>query len=103
MWLKEGGAEYTNTLFEEWKNGHDAMVEFIKDNQQFVLEECQEGQWPPCAFAYARRRNLWKAHILQGRFNTSQLKGVFGYDMYRNACQAVLSEYWDSYMDPTCS
>ena len=40
MWLKEGGAEYTNTLFEEWKNGHDAMVEFIKDNQQFVLEEC---------------------------------------------------------------
>ena len=28
------------------------------------------------------------------------LRAYPGDDMYRNACQAVFPEYWDSYMDP---
>ena len=28
------------------------------------------------------------------------LRAYLGDEMYRNACQFVLSEYWDSYMDP---
>ena len=101
MWLKEGGAEYSNTLFEEWKNGHEAMVEFIKDNQQFVLEECHvqdNGFHPlspmPDAEIYGRHTYYKGASIHHN------LRAYLGDEMYRNACQFVLSEYWDSYMDP---
>jgi aminopeptidase N len=40
MWLKEGPAEYSSHLFIEWKDGQEEFVEVVKDNQQFVLEEC---------------------------------------------------------------
>ena len=40
MWIKEGPAEYSSHLFVEYKDGHEAFVDFVKDNQQFVLEEC---------------------------------------------------------------
>ena len=49
MWLKEGPAEYSSHLFTEWKDGHEAFVDLVKDNQQFVLEEChiQDGGFIP--------------------------------------------------------
>ena len=53
MWIKEGFAEYSSHLFEEQLSGREAFVEMVKDNQQFVLEECHvqdEGFHPfrPC-------------------------------------------------------
>ena len=101
MWLKEGGAEYTNTLFEEWKNGHDAMVEFIKDNQQFVLEECHIQDNGHHALSPMPDEEIYGRHTYyKGASIHHNLRAYLGDDMYRNACQAVLSEYWDSYMDP---
>jgi len=101
MWLKEGGAEYTNTLFEEWKNGHEAMVEFIKDNQQFVLEECHIQDNGHHALSPMPDEEIYGRHTYyKGASIHHNLRAYLGDDMYRNACQAVLSEYWDSYMDP---
>ncbi|MDG1949360.1 MAG: M1 family aminopeptidase [bacterium] len=101
MWLKEGGAEYTNTLFEEWKNGHDAMVEFIKDNQKYVLEEChlQDNGFHP--LSPMPDEEIYGRHTYyKGASIHHNLRAYLGDEMYRNACQALLSEYWDSYMDP---
>lgn len=101
MWLKEGGAEYTNTLFAEWKDGHDAMVDFIKDNQQFVLEEChvQDNGFHP--LSPMPDEEIYGRHTYyKGASIHHNLRAYLGDDMYRNACQAVLSDYWDSYMDP---
>lgn len=101
MWLKEGGAEYTNTLFEEWKNGHDAMVDFIKDNQKFVLEECHIQDNGFHAMSPMPDEEIYGRHTYyKGASIHHNLRAYLGDDMYRNACQYVLSEYWDSYMDP---
>lgn len=101
MWLKEGGAEYTNTLFAEWKDGHDAMVEFIKNNQKYVLEEChiQDNGFHP--LSPMPDEEIYGRHTYyKGASIHHNLRAYLGDEMYRNACQAVLSEYWDSYMDP---
>ena len=101
MWLKEGGAEYTNTLFAEWKDGHDAMVDFIKDNQLYVLEECHIQDNGFHALSPMPDEEIYGRHTYyKGASIHHNLRAYLGDEMYRNACQAVLLEYWDSYMDP---
>ncbi|MCB0778079.1 MAG: hypothetical protein KDC03_00790, partial [Flavobacteriales bacterium] len=39
MWLKEGPAEYSGHLAEEWIYGRDAFVDVVKDNHLYVLRE----------------------------------------------------------------
>jgi hypothetical protein len=101
MWLKEGGAEYSSHLFVEWKDGHEAFVDFQKDNQQFVLEECHvqdEGFHPlspmPDDYIYGRHTYYKGAAIHHN------LRAYMGDEMYRGACQTTLADHWDSYMDP---
>ena len=40
MWFKEGPAEYSSYLFYEQRDGREAFIDVVKDNQLFVLEEC---------------------------------------------------------------
>ena len=101
MWLKEGGAEYSSHLFVEWKDGHEAMVDFTKDNQKYVLEEChvQDNGFHP--LSPMPDEEIYGRHTYyKGASIHHNLRAYLGDDMYRNACQAVLSEYWDSFMDP---
>ena len=37
MWLKEGPAEYSGHLAEEWLYGRDAFVDVVKDNHPDIL------------------------------------------------------------------
>ena len=39
MWLKEGPAEYSGHLIEEWLGGESAFVNVVKDNQLYVLKQ----------------------------------------------------------------
>ncbi|MEO8588707.1 MAG: M1 family aminopeptidase, partial [Flavobacteriales bacterium] len=39
MWLKEGPAEYSAHLIEEWIGGEAAFVKVVKDNQLYVLKQ----------------------------------------------------------------
>ena len=72
MWLKEGPAEYSSHLFVEWKDGEEAFIDVVKDNQLFVLEEChiQDNGFHP--HAHARRGNLRAPHLLQRRIHCAQ-------------------------------
>ncbi len=49
MWLKEGPAEYSAHLIEEWLGGQTAFVNVVKDNQLYVLQRAntQDGGYQP--------------------------------------------------------
>ncbi len=49
MWLKEGPAEYSGHLVEEWLSGESAFVDVVKDNQLYVLKQAnvQDGGFQP--------------------------------------------------------
>ncbi len=100
MWLKEGPAEYSSHLFVEWKDGHEAFVNLVKDNQQFVLEECHvqdEGFHPlspmPDDHIYGRHTYYKGASIMHN------LRAYLGDDLFRQAAQDVIAARFDSHMD----
>ena len=100
MWLKEGPAEYSSHLFVEWKDGHEAFVDLVKDNQQFVLEECHvqdEGFHPlspmPDEHIYGRHTYYKGASIMHN------LRAYLGDEVFRQAGQDVIAARFDSHMD----
>jgi aminopeptidase N len=100
MWLKEGPAEYSSHLFVEWKDGHEAFVDLVKDNQQFVLEECHvqdDGFHPlspmPDEHIYGRHTYYKGASIMHN------LRAYLGDDLFRTAAQDVIAARFDSHMD----
>jgi hypothetical protein len=100
MWIKEGPAEYSSHLFIEFKDGHEEFIDLVKDNQQFVLEECHiqdEGFHPlspmPDEQIYGRTTYYKGASIHHN------LRAYLGDEIYRSACQSVLSTHFDSHMD----
>ncbi len=102
MWLKEGPAEYSSHLFVEWKDGHEAFIDLVKDNQQFVLEECHVqdlGFHPlspmPDSEIYGRHTYYKGASVMHN------LRAYLGDEVFRNAVQNVIAERFDSHMDVT--
>lgn len=100
MWLKEGPAEYSSHLFIEWKDGPEEFVEVVKDNQQFVLEEChiQDNGFHPLSpmpdeEIYGRHTYYKGASILHN------LRAYIGDELFRSAMQSVLATHLDSHMD----
>jgi aminopeptidase N len=49
MWLKEGPAEYSGHLVEEWLGGQPAFEDVVKNNQKYVLSQAnvQDGGFQP--------------------------------------------------------
>jgi aminopeptidase N len=100
MWLKEGPAEYSSHLFVEWKDGPEAFIETVKDNQLFVLEQAHvddNGFHPmspmPDEEIYGRHTYYKGASVLHN------LRAYLGDELYRSGMQAVIAEHYDSYMD----
>jgi aminopeptidase N len=100
MWLKEGPAEYSSHLFVEWKDGEEAFIETVKDNQLFVLEQAHiddNGFHPmspmPDAEIYGRHTYYKGASVLHN------LRAYLGDDLFRSGMQNVIATLYDSHMD----
>ncbi len=100
MWMKEGPAEYSSHLAEEWIDGHDAFVEIVKDNHQFVLEQAHiqdEGFWPlsgiPDEWIYGRHTYYKGASVLHN------LRGYLGDTLFRQAMHQVQADHAFSALD----
>lgn len=101
MWLKEGGAEYSEQLFFEWRDGHEAFVEIVKDNQQFILEECHIQDEGFHALSPMPDAHIYGRHTYyKGASVQHNLRAYLGDEMYRLACTNLFNEYYDSYMSP---
>lgn len=102
MWLKEGPAEYSSHLFVEWKDGEEAFIETVKDNQLFVLEQAHiddNGFHPmspmPDEEIYGRHTYYKGASVLHN------LRAYLGDELFRSGMQSVIATLYDSHMDAT--
>ncbi|MDG2425924.1 MAG: M1 family aminopeptidase [Flavobacteriales bacterium] len=102
MWIKEGFAEYSSHLFEEMLHGREEMVELVKDNQLFVLEQAHiddGGFWPlspiPDDHIYGRHSYNKGASVVHN------LRNFLGDELFRSACSDVIAIHNGGTFDAT--
>jgi Peptidase family M1 domain len=101
MWLKEGPAEYSAHLVEEWAYGQEAFVEKVKDNQLQVLEYAHledDGFWPlspiPDEWVYGMHTYNKGAAVMHN------LRGYLGDTLFRQGMSAVHAQRARSAITP---
>ena len=100
MWIKEGPAEYSSHLFIELKDGHEEFINLVKDNQQFVLEECHIQDEGFHALSPMPDEQIYgRTTYYKGASIHHNLRAYLGDELYRSACQSVISTHFDSHMD----
>lgn len=94
MWIKEGPAEYSGHLFEEWMAGEEEFLDLVKDNLLFVLEDAHvddEGFWPlspiPDEHIYGRHTYYKGAAVMHN------LRAYLGDSLFRQTMTQVQSQY----------
>ena len=100
MWLKEGPAEYSSHLFIEWKDGFEAFIDLVKDNQLFVLEEAhlQDNGFHP--LSPMPDEEIYGRHTYyKGASIHHNLRAYLGDELYRTGMQSVLATHMNSHMD----
>lgn len=101
MWIKEGGAEYSQHLAREWLDGHEEFIDEVKANHLYVLETAHvddEGFWPlsqiPDPHIYGRHSYYKGASVWHN------MRGYLGDSLFRAGSQAVLDTFFLASMDP---
>lgn len=100
MWLKEGPAEYSSFLFVEFKDGEETFVEFIKDNQLFVLEQChvQDNGFHPMS-PMPDEEIYGRTTYQKGASVMHNLRAYMGDEMFREGMMAMQENMPWSNMD----
>lgn len=100
MWLKEGPAEYSAHLLEEWIGGENAFVKVVKDNQLNVLENAHldDGGFQPLSpmpdpYVYGTHTYYKGASVMHN------LRGYLGDTLFRQALHTVQQLYQDTTLD----
>jgi hypothetical protein len=100
MWFKEGPAEYSAHLLEEWAFGHDAFVDVVKDNMLYVLEQAhlQDGGFQ--ALSPMPDEYIYGLHTYyKGAAVMHNLRGYLGDTLFRQAMRTVQVEHANENMD----
>jgi aminopeptidase N len=94
MWMKEGPAEYSAHLIEEWLGGQTAFENIVKDNQLYVLREAnvQDGGFQPLSpmpdeYIYGLTTYYKGAAVMHN------LRGYLGDTLFRQAMHDVLAAH----------
>ncbi|MBS1583048.1 MAG: hypothetical protein JST66_12690 [Bacteroidetes bacterium] len=94
MWLKEGPAEYSAHLIEEWLGGEAAFIDVVKDNQLHVLRQAhvQDGGFQPLspmpdAYIYGLHTYYKGAAVMHN------LRGYLGDELFRQAMRGVQAHH----------
>ncbi|HRN35618.1 MAG TPA: M1 family aminopeptidase [Flavobacteriales bacterium] len=100
MWLKEGPAEYSGHLVEEWLGGPAAFVNAVKDNQLYVLKNAhiQDGGFQPLSpmpdpYIYGLTTYYKGAAVMHN------LRGYLGDTLFSQGLQAVQAAHAYSTLD----
>lgn len=100
MWIKEGPAEYSSHLFVEWKDGPEAFVDLVKDNQLYVLEQAHIQDEGFHALSPMPDAQIYGRHTYyKGAAMLHNLRAYLGDDLYREAMQGVIATHYDAHMD----
>ncbi|MBK8338885.1 MAG: hypothetical protein IPK99_02215 [Flavobacteriales bacterium] len=100
MWIKEGPAEYTGHLVEEWLGGTEAFVNAVKNNQYDVLKNShlQDGGFQPLSpmpdpYIYGHHTYYKGASVLHN------LRGYLGDTLFQQTMLGVQQQFADSAVD----
>lgn len=100
MWMKEGFAEYSSHLLEEWLGGQTAFEKTVKDNQLYVLQQAnvQDGGFQPLSpmpdpYIYGLTTYYKGAAVVHN------LRGYLGDTLFRQAMHEVLIAHAYSTLD----
>ncbi|MCC7503480.1 MAG: hypothetical protein IT229_13190 [Flavobacteriales bacterium] len=93
MWLKEGPAEYSGHLVEEWVDGDSAFVEIVKDNQLFVLEQAHVQDEGFRALSPMPDEWIYGLHTYyKGASVMHNLRGYLGDTLFRQAMSGIQAD-----------
>lgn len=94
MWIKEGFAEYSSHLFEEWLHGPEALVDMVKDNQLFVLEQAHIDDGGFFALSPIPDDNIYGRHSYnKGASVVHNLRNFLGDEVFQQATQEVIAAH----------
>ncbi len=100
MWLKEGPAEYTGHLVDEWVYGHDQFITTVLNNHYDVLKNShlQDGGFQPLSpmpdpYIYGHHTYYKGASVMHN------LRGYLGDTLFRQAMTGVQQAYADTALD----
>lgn len=100
MWLKEGPAEYSGHLVDEWVYGHDQFITTVLNNQYDVLKNShlQDGGFQPLSpmpdpYIYGHHTYYKGASVMHN------LRGYLGDTLFRQAMTGVQQVFADTALD----
>ncbi|MBL8002740.1 MAG: hypothetical protein JNL05_12345 [Flavobacteriales bacterium] len=100
MWLKEGPAEYSGHLVEEWVDGDSAFVEIVMDNHEFVLEEAHVQDEGFRALSGIADEHIYGLHTYyKGASVLHNLRGYLGDTLFRQAMRTIQVDHAFSALD----
>lgn len=90
MWLKEGPAEYSGHLIEEWIGGRVPFIRTVKDNHSFILRQAHrdDGGFQP--LSPMPDQHIYGTHTYKkGASVMHNLRGYLGDALFQQALRGV--------------
>lgn len=90
MWLKEGPAEYSGHLIEEWIDGQAGLVKAVKDNLLYVLRQAHINDDGFQALSPMPDPHIYGSHTYyKGALVMHNLRGYLGDTLFRQAMHGI--------------
>lgn len=94
MWLKEGPAEYSGHLVEEWISGQEVFVDVVKDNLKYILGQAHLNDGGFQALSPMPDEHIYGTHTYyKGAAVVHNLRGYLGDETFRQAMSDVQDQY----------
>jgi hypothetical protein len=100
MWIKEGNAEYTAHLLDEWAEGRASFVNTVRSNHLVVLTQVhqQDGDFLP--LSGLPFENIYGRHTyLKGAAMLHNMRGYLGDSLFKVGQNAILNDFPFSAID----
>ncbi len=100
MWIKEGPAEYSGHLLEEWAFGAEDFVDVVKDNMLYVLENAHLQDDGFQALSPMPDPQIYGLHTYyKGAAVIHNLRGYLGDTLFRQAMHTVQIDHGNATLD----
>ena len=101
MWLKEGPAEYSGHLIEEWIGGQEGLLQAVKDNHFRVLREAHIDDDGFQALSPMPDAHIYGTHTYyKGASVMHNLRGYLGDELFRQGMRGVQVSLAERTMTP---
>jgi hypothetical protein len=101
MWLKEGPAEYSGHLLEEWLSGQEGFEFALKENLIYVMRRAHVNDDGFQALSPMPDEHIYGTHTYyKGALVMHNLRGYMGDEAFRTALQGVQDDHGYSTITP---